>query len=62
MTLSQDKIAFLDYIRVTFSGATDGDGEDYPLIYYLGVEMFGVNIWLIASEETDFWMQPSPLV
>jgi hypothetical protein len=50
MTLSQDKISFLDYITVTFSGAVDGDDEDYPLVYYLGVEMFGINIWLIASE------------
>eukprot|EP00360_Condylostoma_magnum_P000215 CAMPEP_0168316440 /NCGR_PEP_ID=MMETSP0210-20121227/15483_1 /TAXON_ID=40633 /ORGANISM="Condylostoma magnum, Strain COL2" /LENGTH=56 /DNA_ID=CAMNT_0008297079 /DNA_START=2812 /DNA_END=2982 /DNA_ORIENTATION=+ len=54
MTLSKNRITFLDKIRVTFSGAADGDGQDYPLIYHLGVEMFGANIWVIASEETVY--------
>lgn len=37
---------FTDITTVTFSGATDGDEEDYPLIYFVGVRIFGINIWL----------------
>jgi len=62
MSISATVCTFLDYVRVSFSGAVDGDGEDYPLVYYIGVRMFGIDVWRYLGEVTSVRLILSPVV